>query len=300
VATGWSVQNPLVGWERLRDTDWPATGAALGAVGRKSSLDVRRGPSVGEPGLRFSLGQSSTGAVTFLVIQDYGEWLQVAIPVRPNGTVGWVRSSDIQRLNLGFRVVVELSTNTLVVEHLGKEVYRDSIGSGTGNTPTPTGLFFVRELVKENENGPYGPYVFGLSGYSEVLFSFQGGEGAIGIHGTDAPGSIGSNASFGCVRVSNDSIRSLVHLLPLGTPVEIVQKLSDLPALRRSFAVPDPEPFDEVAAPVELAQEGGPGTDIKDAPSYNASAIDFIESSTPLEPSPVPPAVPSTTLPTAG
>ncbi len=294
VATTWSVQTPLAGWERMRDIDWPVAGEALGAVSRKTSLDVRRGPSVGEPGLRFAKGKSSTGPVTFLVVQDYGNWLQVAIPVRPNGTVGWVQSSDIQRLNLEFRVVVELSTNTMIVEQGGKELYRESVASGTGNTPTPTGLFFVRELVKENDTGPYGPYVFGLSGYSDVLVTFQGGEGAIGIHGTDSPGLIGSNASFGCVRITNPSIRNLVRLLPLGTPVEIVRNLSDLPTARRSRGTPDPEPFVDV--PVEELSEVGSGTDINDAPTYNAEAIDFIDPAT----TGAAVAGVSTTAPTAG
>jgi lipoprotein-anchoring transpeptidase ErfK/SrfK len=275
VATTWSVQQPLAGWERLRDIDWPVAGEALGAVSRKSSLDVRRGPSVGEPGLRFAKGRSSTGPVTFLVVQDYGNWLQVAIPVRPNGTVGWVQSADVQRLNLEFRVVVDLSTNSMIVERSGQEVYRESVSAGTGNTPTPTGLFFVREVVKESENGPYGPYVFGLSGYSDVLVSFKGGEGAIGIHGTDAPGLIGSNASFGCVRITNASIRNLVRLLPLGTPVEIVGSFADLPTTRRSRGAPDLEVFaDEVVG--ENAAEAT-GTDINNAPTYNAEAIDFID-----------------------
>ena len=289
VATTWSVQTPLTGWERLRNMDWPISGEALGAVGRKTSLDVRRGPSVGEPGLRFSKGRSSTGPVTLLVVQDFGDWIQVAVPVRPNGTVGWVRSSDIQRINLAFRVVVELSTNTMIVERAGQEMYRESVASGTGNTPTPTGLFFVREVVKEAENGPYGPYVFGLSGYSDVLVSFQGGEGAIGIHGTDSPGLIGSNASLGCIRIANSSIRNLVRLIPLGTPVEIVRTLSDLPTVRRSRGTPDPEPYADTIP--EEVTELEPGTDTNHAPTYNAEAIDFIDTQNQprVESAPAPP-----------
>jgi hypothetical protein len=274
VETVWSVQNPLIGWERLRDNDWPIGGEALGAVGKKSSVDVRRGPSVGEPGLRFTKGRSSTGAVTLLIIQDYGDWVQVAIPVRPNGTVGWVLSSDIQRLNITYRVIVEVSTNTMIVEHQGVELWRESVATGTGDTPTPLGLFFVREIVKGNPNGPYGPYVLGLSGYSEVLIAFAGGEGAIAIHGTNAPNSIGSNASFGCVRITNDSMQSLVRVLPLGTPVEIVASFGDLPTTRRSRGIPDPEPFVEI--PLESAELSSDGVDIQSAAPYNAEAIDFI------------------------
>ena len=235
--------------------------------------------------MRFTKGRSTSKASTFLVIQDYGNWLQVAVPVRPNGTVGWVLAADVQRLNLKYRVVVDLSANTMIVEHAGQEIYRESVASGTGNTPTPTGLFYVRDLIEEAEDGPYGPYVLALSGYSDVLFSFKGGAGGIGIHGTDSPQSIGSNASFGCVRITNDSIRRLVHVLPLGTPVEIVRSLADQPSIRRVRAAPDPAPpVDEGYQDGEIEDqelaEADTGVDIRDAPTYNAEAIDFIEVTT--------------------
>ena len=42
-----------------------------------------------------------------------------------------------------------------------------------------------------------------------------------GIHGTDAPTSIGRGASHGCVRVRNEDIETLFRIVPLGTPVYI-------------------------------------------------------------------------------
>ena len=48
-----------------------------------------------------------------------------------------------------------------------------------------------------------------------------GGDGQIGIHGTNQPASIGNAVSHGCVRVPNEIITQLAHNLPLGTPVTI-------------------------------------------------------------------------------
>ena len=64
----------------------------------------------------------------------------------------------------------------------------------------------------------------GLSGFSNVLTSFNGGQGVIGIHGTNAPEALGSDVSSGCIRMHNDAITRLVQEigLPLGTPVEII------------------------------------------------------------------------------
>ncbi|HVB05988.1 MAG TPA: L,D-transpeptidase, partial [Acidimicrobiales bacterium] len=54
--------------------------------------------------------------------------------------------------------------------------------------------------------GTYDPYAFGLSAFSDVLSSFGGGPGEIGLHGTDQPTSVGADVSHGCLRVSNATI----------------------------------------------------------------------------------------------
>lgn len=109
------------------------------------------------------------------------------------------------------------------------------VAAGTGGTPTPTGLFFVKELVPQpNPNGSLGPFAFGLSGFSTVLNSFANGEGTIGIHGTNAPNKIGGDVSHGCVRVVNANVVAMTKIVPLGTPVEIVQSWADSSTSRRS------------------------------------------------------------------
>ena len=39
------------------------------------------------------------------------------------------------------------------------------------------------------------------------------------IHGTNRPGSIGTAASFGCIRMLNEDIVDLYERVPVGTPV---------------------------------------------------------------------------------
>ena len=93
---------------------------------------------------------------------------------------------------------------------------------GTGDTPTPVGEFYLTELLAPpNPNGAYGPYAFGLSGFSDTLTTFNGGPGQLGIHGTNQPNLIGTKVSHGCIRMSNENITALSQLLPLGTPVQI-------------------------------------------------------------------------------
>jgi lipoprotein-anchoring transpeptidase ErfK/SrfK len=94
---------------------------------------------------------------------------------------------------------------------------------GRDNTPTPGGRYYVKELIQPpTPDTVYGPYVFGLSGFSQVITSFAGDPDAtIGIHGNNDPGSIGRNVSHGCIRLPNDVVTRMTRIIPLGTPVEI-------------------------------------------------------------------------------
>ena len=119
---------------------------------------------------------------------------------------------------------MELRRHRLVVERDGRVVMRAPIGLGRSVSPTPTGRYFITDLLRPPDpRGFYGPYAFGLSAYSPVYTSFAGGDGQIGIHGTNAPETIGRDASHGCIRVANAIVTRLARRLPLGTPVTIVR-----------------------------------------------------------------------------
>jgi lipoprotein-anchoring transpeptidase ErfK/SrfK len=68
---------------------------------------------------------------------------------------------------------------------------------------------------------PWGPFALGLSARSETITEFNGGDGIVGIHGTNRPDTIGRAVSLGCVRLDNDLITRLAGTVRLGTPVEI-------------------------------------------------------------------------------
>ena len=55
-----------------------------------------------------------------------------------------------------------------------------------------------------------------------MLKDFAGGDGVIGLHGTNDPSSVGKDVSHGCIRLRNQDILQLVKILPLGTPVRIL------------------------------------------------------------------------------
>jgi lipoprotein-anchoring transpeptidase ErfK/SrfK len=149
-----------------------------------------------------------------------GDWLKVRMPVRPNGSTGWVPVSSVRLTWDPYRIVVDVSSHRLTLLDVGRPVMRARVAVGANGTPTPHGTFYLTALLQPPDpQGAYGPYAFGLSGYSPVLKSFAGGDGQIGLHGTDDPGSIGHSVTHGCIRVANNVIAAMAGRLPLGTPV---------------------------------------------------------------------------------
>ncbi len=160
--------------------------------------------------------------LVFLVDEDQGEWLKVLLPVRPNGSTGFIRAADVTVAENPYSIDVALSEHRLVVTKGDEVIADEAIGVGTASTPTPGGRYYLKELLQPPDpNGAYGPYAYGLSGYSNVLEEFNGGTGVIGIHGTNEPEAIGTDVSHGCIRMSNEAITELAGILPLGTPVHI-------------------------------------------------------------------------------
>jgi lipoprotein-anchoring transpeptidase ErfK/SrfK len=160
----------------------------------------------------------------FLVTQQRPDgWVQVLLPVRPNGTTGWVKSSDVQLATDSYQVKVELGARQITVTDKTDVIYQGPVAIGAPDTPTPTGRYYIRVLVKAiNPNAGYGPFAYGLSSHSDALETFNGGDAEIGIHGNGDASALGHDVSHGCIRMDNYAITLLSGLLPLGTPVDVL------------------------------------------------------------------------------
>jgi lipoprotein-anchoring transpeptidase ErfK/SrfK len=200
----------------------PAEGISIVATAKGSHVDVYDGPGVAAASKSLANPQPSGAPLVFLVQATQGAWLHVLLPVRPNGSTGWIKTDDVTLTEHTFRIVIELSAHRITVYRGADIIDREPIGVGRRLTPTPGGLYYIKELLKPPDpNGPYGPYAYGLSGFSNVLTTFDGGDGVIGIHGTNDPSGLGHDVSHGCIRMSNAGISRLAAILPLGVPVEI-------------------------------------------------------------------------------
>lgn len=159
----------------------------------------------------------------FLVEEQQAKWVRVLLPVRPNGTTGWIKKSDVKLTPNRFRIEVSRAAHQITVYDGDSVMIQEPVAVGKESTPTPTGKYYLRVLLKAPDpTTVYGPYAYGLSGHSEVLEEFNGGDAELGIHGNNDASVLGQSVSAGCVRISNESITRLAGILPLGTPVEIV------------------------------------------------------------------------------
>ena len=161
------------------------------------------------------------GPRVFLATALQGDWVKVLLPLRPNGSEGWVRATDVDVVSVSDSIVVDLAARTLTWTRGGDVLLTTTVAIGAPSSPTPPGRFYVTDLVAERPGGPLGTWVLALNGYSESFETFNGGDPRLAIHGTNDPGSIGRAASNGCVRVNAGDLATLAAGVPLGTPVTI-------------------------------------------------------------------------------
>ena len=167
---------------------------------------------------------------TLLAVNTKPGWWQVLLPIRPSTgaykdgmPMGWVKDADVIKGQSNFAIRISVSRHYLALFDSGKLVLETEVAVGKPETPTPLGKFYITDPVdlQSRPNGAYGAYALGLSAFSEVLKSFNGGPGQIAVHGNGQMNTVGQNVSNGCIRVFNDAILQIAKAVPLGTPVTI-------------------------------------------------------------------------------
>jgi lipoprotein-anchoring transpeptidase ErfK/SrfK len=151
-----------------------------------------------------------------------GRWGRVELPYVWPRTDGWVRLEGLTTGSTRIEVEVDLSAHRLTVRRRGAVLFRAAVATGRSSSPTPPGEYFVTDRVPFPAGSAYGSFAFGISGIQPRLPAGWGGGDQLAIHGTNAPWTIGTDASAGCLRASEATLAKLKPLLQLGTPVVIV------------------------------------------------------------------------------
>lgn len=188
-----------------------------------TAIQVHEQPDVASPA-RTVEATTSFGSPTALLVTGQQEgWVQVLVPGRPTGSKGWVANGDVGSIApVTTELRIDLAARTLTLTDGDEVVLTTPVAVGAPDSPTPAGTFSVTDKLDTQDPGSdYGRYAIGLSGRSEVLTEFAGGDGQIGIHGTNDPASIGQPVSHGCIRVPEEAMDQLNAVLPLGTPVVV-------------------------------------------------------------------------------
>ncbi len=208
------VRGPLPTAPSLKDGSWTAHIAAPIVARARAGAGAR----MKLPGYT----QWTLAPTAYMVVdaKDVGatRWVRIQLPKRPNGRTAWVPEEQVMLKRT--RTWIRVSTARRRVEvYVAGQRRRTFVASvGTGGTPTPKGRFAIYDAVPTS--GPLGPKILVLTAHSNVLQTFMGGNGVVGIHGW--PSTVGQAASHGCVRLSKTGVAALSRFAVPGTPVEIV------------------------------------------------------------------------------
>jgi len=144
----------------------------------------------------------------------------VTHPVAPRRTVA----------HFGPVIVISRAANRLTLYDGTSAVRTFAVATGQAIYPTPAGLWHIMDMQRDPWWYPptYDSWAKGLKpvppGPSNPLGTRWMGLNApgVGIHGTDAPTSIGYSASHGCIRMQVPEAEWLFEHVSVGTPVVIL------------------------------------------------------------------------------
>jgi lipoprotein-anchoring transpeptidase ErfK/SrfK len=156
------------------------------------------------------------------VVGARGDWLKVIATELPNGRRGWIPMRAADLIANPWSIEADLSSRVVKVYKKDRLVRRFRVAIGRPSTPTPTGRFAVTDkLVYRDGSAAYGCCALALSGHqSHIEEGWTGGD-RLAIHGTQLEHTIGSAASFGCLRARESDVRWVVRKVFLGTVVSI-------------------------------------------------------------------------------
>lgn len=205
--------------ERPRPAAPPGFGVVRVRAGRSLRLYAKPGgPGIGAVGDRTQFDSRSVMSV----VRTRGNWLAVTTTAMGNGRVAWVRADSpaADRGRVRMAISVDLSERTVELRRGKRLVKSVKVAIGRPGSATPKGRFAVTDKLPGSRYGAYyGCCILALNGTQPNTPPGWRGGNRLAIHGTNAPGSIGTPSSAGCLRASDEDLQVLMRRVPLGTPV---------------------------------------------------------------------------------
>jgi lipoprotein-anchoring transpeptidase ErfK/SrfK len=134
------------------------------------------------------------------------------------------------------RIVVSIPDRKLAVLEDDRVVRIFETAVGAPKSPSPTGAYKIVTSIPDptwySQGKVVGPGKCNPLGTRWLGLSVKG----YGIHGTNAPSSIGRNASHGCIRMRNRDVEALFKMVSVGDEVQLHGERND--DLARIFGAP--------------------------------------------------------------
>ena len=136
-----------------------------------------------------------------LVVERRGDWVKVQVPVRPNGTDGWVDAADVDLSTTTYRIEINVSERMLRAYdgHRARSPRPRSWSAPRSPRRPPAASTSPTSSLRQSP--AYGPVALATDGYSEMIDEFDTGVPVVAMHGTNRPELLGQARSNGCVRV---------------------------------------------------------------------------------------------------
>lgn len=164
---------------------------------------------------------------------DSASYMKGILPDIARADIGYAERL-INNRHSRFLIVDKAEMTVNLYDRFGVRLYSFGMACGKGlgtkhkrgDSRTPEGFFSVEGVYDSSEwlytdddgntsevKGQFGPHF--------IRLAIPGAGGAIGIHGTNAPWSIGGRRSHGCIRILNENIETLAPLVEKGIPAII-------------------------------------------------------------------------------
>lgn len=213
----------------LDGVDWDAAAAAVaagigagaGASGAAAGTGTTKPPATAGAGTTSTSAAAPAKPAAVASAKPASSTSATAAPAKP--AVATTAAKPTKAAT--YAIEINVSRNKLYVRAGGVLQRSFDIASGKKAGLTPTGTFEIILKIKNpwysaksipggNPKNPLGSRWLGLD-----VPKTQGT--TYGIHGTNAPSSIGTNASAGCIRMNNKDVEWLFDSVPTGTKVWI-------------------------------------------------------------------------------
>ncbi|MEQ0560752.1 L,D-transpeptidase [Amycolatopsis sp. NEAU-NG30] len=156
------------------------------------------------------------------VIADRPGWAEVLLPVRPNGSAGWIYLDPAvtTTAHSPFRIEVDRGAFTLTLLRDGHQFGRWTVGVGKPGSPTPATRTFILASIRDT-HPTFSPVVLATGAHSDTYTTYGGGPGTVGVHGWPTADVFGRPSSDGCIRIPPDALQVISTQVPIGSPVLI-------------------------------------------------------------------------------